>query len=149
MKRSLVLVIRALYIPAALFCIVQLATAAEVGRSFNATYRLSNIVEDGDVVHVTMTLKLMNPGSAEVNGGIVALLNSQPHHALIDSFSAIKTLPPQGQVTVSHTFALPAEEYGKWQRGERPQLEFLVPSGDTAIHADILANQVIEPVKAN
>lgn len=149
MKRSFVFVVRALCLSAALFCIANFATAAEMERAFNATYRLSNIVEDGDVVHVTMTLKLMNPGNEDVKGGIVTLMNSEPHSTLIDSFSPIKTLPHRSEVTVSHIFTLPAKEYATWQRGHEPRFEFLVPSGDTAIRAGILAHQVIEPVKAN
>lgn len=122
MIRTLVLASRALCLAAALLCIVQIAAAADLARAFAGTYKISNIVEDGSQVHLTMTLTLLNPGAADIKGGIVAVLNSQPNPTLIGSFSAIKTLPHQGQVTVIHTFTLARAEYANWQQGHVPRL---------------------------
>lgn len=129
------------------FAVSNAAAASDTARAFAGSYLLSNVVEDGNQVHLTMTLTLMNPGKTPVSGGIVAVLSSAPNPALIGSFAAIKTLPASGQVTVKQTFTITATEYANWQRGNAPRLQFLVQSGETAIAAGIQAHQVEAPVK--
>jgi hypothetical protein len=141
---------RALCLPAALLavllCLTQIAAASDV--TFNGAYRFSHVVEDGSQVHVTVTMTLFNGGNADVKGGIVAVLDSQPHPALLGSFNAIKTLPHLQSVTVSHTITVPAAEYATWKDAHAPRFEFLMPSGDIAIAVPIQAHQEIQPVKA-
>src|SRR6516164_6334270 len=79
MYRILRRVLCALCIPAAILGIVQSASG-EAARAFFGSYQLSNIVEAGSSVDVTMTLVLRNPGITDVKGGIVVLMDTQPHH---------------------------------------------------------------------
>jgi len=123
------------------------AATISTTRAFNGYYELSNVVEDGSQVQVTLTLTLRNAGKTEVKGGIVAVLSSEPNPVLIGSFSAIKTLPSKGQVTASKTFTISAAEYENWQHGHAPVLQFLVPSGSTAVAADIQAYRFVPPAK--
>jgi hypothetical protein len=116
-----------------------IAATTVAPRAFNGYYELSNVVEEGTQVHLTMTLTLRNAGKTAVTGGIVAVLSSAPDPVLIGSFSAIKTLPSKGQVTVSESLTVSAAEYKSWQEGHAPRLQFLVPSGGRAIAADIQA----------
>jgi hypothetical protein len=119
-------------------------TVAEATR-FAGYYELSNVVENGSQVSVTMTLTLLNPGKTDVKGGIVAVLSSEPNPALIGSFAAIKTLPHIGQVKVSQTLTISAAEYASWRHGHAPRLQFLVPSGESAVAVSIQAYQVEPP----
>ncbi len=118
---------------------------AAAATTFAGHYELSNVVENGSEVNVTMTLTLLNPGKTDVKGGIVAVLSSEPNPVLIGSFAAIKTLPKIGQATVSQTLTISAAEYASWRHGHAPRLQFLVPSGESAVAVSIQAYQVEPP----
>jgi len=148
MRCGFVRIVRVLCLLVLPMCAVQAVAAPNnAARAFAGYYELSNAVEDGGQVHVTMTLTLMNPSKTTVTGGIVAVLSSGPSPVLVGSFSAIKSLPHSSQVTVSQTLTITAAEYASWQHGHAPRLQFLVPSGGTAIAAGIQAYQVVPPSK--
>jgi hypothetical protein len=115
-------------------------------RAFNGHYQFSDAVEEGDQVEVTMTLTLVNSSKTTVNGGIIAVLSSDPVPVLIGSFSPIKTLPATHQVVVSQRLTVSAAEYKGWQEGRSPRLQFLVSSGSRAIAANIAAYRWLPPV---
>jgi hypothetical protein len=141
MYRILRRVLCALCIPAAILGIVQSASG-EAARAFFGSYQLSNIVEAGSSVDVTMTLVLRNPGITDVKGGIVVLMDTQPHHLYLGSFGTIKSLPHLSQVTVTKSFTISAEEYERWKAGNSPTFEFLVPSGSGTSVEGIQADRV-------
>jgi hypothetical protein len=119
--------------------------ATNYTRAFNGNYRISNVVEQGTEVELTLTLTLENASKTTITGGIVAVLSSEPAPILIGSFSPIKSLPAKGQVTVSQRLTLTAAEYKSWQNGHAPRLQFLVGTGNTAIAADIQAYRLLTP----
>jgi hypothetical protein len=145
MNRKIALALRVLSIPAALLCMAPTSRAADSGRAFAATYQLSNVIENGNKVSVDISITLMNPGSTDVKGGIVAVLSSQANHVLLGSFHAITQLNHGSHATISHTFSIPAAEYASWQQGHAPAFEFLIPSGDSAIAAGIQSHQATTP----
>lgn len=128
-------------------CAVCGFAATSFTRAFNGHYQLSNVVEEGDQVEVTMTLTLANASKTTVNGGIVAVLSSDPVPVLIGSFSPIKTLPAFHQVVVSQRLTVPAAEYKGWREGHSPRLQFLVSNGSHATAADVEAYQLLPPNK--
>jgi hypothetical protein len=132
-----------------LLCIANVASADDLTRAFAGTYEISNVVEDGSHVQLTLTLTFNNFSNEDIKGGIVALMNSQPTPVLIGSFNAIKDLAHQRRATISHAFTLDASEYASWQHGHAPVLQFLVPSGDTAVAVSIQAHQVMTPKTTN
>lgn len=132
-----VLVLSAVFSPA----------ATNFTRAFNGHYQLSDIVETGNQVEVTMTITLANASKTTVKGGIVAVLSSEPTPALIGSFSPIKSLAPKSQVTVSQRLTVSAAEYKRWQQGNAPKLQFLVSNGSSAVAADVEAYRVLLPNK--
>ena len=111
------------------------AQAAVPGR-FAGSYELKNVVREGDQVHLTIALTVLNPGNNDVKGGIVALLDSQPHPELIGPFPAIKLLPHLGEVSITQDFTLSAAEYHNWLNGHEPIFRLLVASheGDPEVH---------------
>jgi hypothetical protein len=119
--------------------------ATNYTRAFNGQYRISNVVEQGTNVELTLTLTLRNASKTTVTGGIVAVLSSEPDPVLIASFSPIKTLPSKGQVTVSQRLTVSAAEYSSWQNGHAPRLQFLVGTGSSAVAADIQAYRLLPP----
>jgi len=117
----------------------------EVPSRFAASYQLSDIVEHGSQVDVTIKLTLLNPGVSDINGGIVVLYNTQPNRSFLGSFKMIKTLPHSGQVTTTTSFTISAAEYRLWQSGHAPVFEFLVPDGAGTDSVSIQARQVVNP----
>jgi hypothetical protein len=144
MYRIIRRVLCAFCIPAAILGIVQVA-AAQTARAFAGSYQLSNVVEAGNSVDVTMTLVLRNPGSSDIRGGIVVLMDTQPQHLYLGSFETIKSLPHSGKVTVTKTFTLTADEYARWKIGHDPVFEFLVPNGDGTSIEGIQAQRTTIP----
>jgi hypothetical protein len=119
--------------------------AGETSSRFAASYRLSGVVEHGSQVDVTIKLTLLNPGSSDVNGGIVVLYNSALNRSFLGSFKLIKTLPHLGQVTTTSSFTISAAEYARWQQGHPPVLEFLVPDAAGTSSVSIQAHRVVNP----
>ena len=85
MYRIIRRVLCAFCIPVAILGIVQTASA-ETARAFAGSYQLSNVVEGGNSVDVTVTLVLHNPGSSDVRNGTVVVMDTQPHHSVLGSF---------------------------------------------------------------
>lgn len=144
MYRILRLVLCALSIPVVVLGIVQAATA-ETARAFAGTYHLSNIIETGNNVDVTVTLVLRNPGSSDVQNGTVVLLDTQPQSSALGSFATIKSLPHFGEVTVTQTFTLTPDEYARWKTGHDPVLELLVPNAEGTSIEGIQARRTTKP----
>jgi hypothetical protein len=138
---------RALSLALLLLSAVCSLAATNFTRAFNGHYQLSDVVEVGDQVEVTMTLTLANASKTTVNGGIVAVLSSDPVPVLIGSFSPIKTLPSAHQVIVSQRLMITAAEYKGWQEGRAPRLQFLISNGSGAVAADVQAYRLLQPTK--
>lgn len=136
---------RVLSLALLLLCAVGSVTAANFTRAFNGHYQISNVVEQGTEVEFTMTLTLLNSSKTTVNGGIVAVLSSEPTPVLIGSFSPIASLPALKQVTISQRLTVSAPEYRKWQSGSAPRLQFLMGSGGGAIAVDVAAYRWLPP----
>jgi hypothetical protein len=137
-------VLCALSIPAVILGIVQAATA-ETARAFAGSYQLSNIIEAGNSVDVTVTLVLRNPGSSDVRNGTVVVMDTQPQHSVLGSFATIKSLPHSGAATVTQTFTISSAEYARWKTGHDPVLEILVPNGDETSIEGIQAQRTTKP----
>jgi|SRR5271154_5685390 len=100
-------------------------------RDFAAIYRLSDIVEDGNSVSLTLTLTIHNSSGADIQNGGIALFSSLgPHAEPVDAFNIIKLFPSYKSVTVSQQFTISKSEYERWSRGENPNLQFLMPDGN-------------------
>lgn len=126
------------------------SAATNFTRAFNGRYQITNAVEQGTEVELTLTLSLVNSSKTAVKGGIVAVLSSDPIPVLIGSFSPIASLPALSRVVISQRLTLSATEYQRWQSGSAPRLQFLVGSGSGAIAVDIAAYHWLPPgSKAN
>jgi len=150
MSRRLRHVLRSLCICAPLLGLMQLAlgqTFPHTARAFAGFYYLSDVINEGDVVHLTMTLSLINFAKRDVNGRSVALLDTSPSPVLLGSFDAIKSPSLSQYLTIKKAFTIPAAEFARWQTGHEPVMEFLVPAqGSPTFEADgIQVHRVLEP----
>jgi hypothetical protein len=144
MYRMIRRVLCALSFSAIVVGLAQVASGESFAR-FGASYRLTNIVESGNQVDLTIKITLLNPSNSDVKGGIVVFYSSLPGRSLLGSFTAIKSLPHMGQTTVSQSFSISAAEYARWQEGHEPIFEFLVPGSDGASAASIQSHRVLSP----
>jgi hypothetical protein len=118
-------------------------------RDFAASYQLSNIVESGDQVSVTVTLKLFNYSGGEIRNGAVVLKDSRANvmsgresadSNLLGAFNLIPSLPAYQETTLRHRFSIPASEYALWNQGREPELVFLKPDAEgnaQSVHIDL------------
>lgn len=118
---------------------------AEPIASLPGAYQLSNVVEDGGQVHLTLKLLLNNSTATDIKGGIVVLMDSQPAHTLIGKVATIQNLPRLGHVTVSRKFTISATEYEFWKQGHEPVLEFLMPDSAGTAELRIQARRIEAP----
>jgi hypothetical protein len=137
-------VLRALSVPIAIVSFFQI-TAVHAANRFAGYYELSNVVEEGDQIHVTMKLTMFNPGNSDIKNSVVDLLDSSPNPVLIGSFSTIKTMPHLSWVQVSQKFTVSIAEYANWQHGHAPLLQIRAASADAASGQPIQMHQVTKP----
>ena len=126
-------------------------------RDFAATYELTHIVDSGDQVALTITLKLFNYSGAEIRNGAIVLRDStastapsrNPEDKLLGAFPLIPSLPAYKETTLRHRFTIPAAEYALWKQGREPQLIFLKPDAEgNAQNTHIDLRREITPIAA-
>ena len=97
---------------AALF--LAIAAPARSGRDFSGYFDVSGIHEQGELVQVTLHLKLFNHSDADARGVIVALMNSGPSMMLRGNFQPVKVWKSQHFIEMSQEFSVSREEYREW-----------------------------------
>jgi hypothetical protein len=115
--------------------------SGEPATTFAAAYQLTNVVEDGEQVHFTLTLRLNNSTNTDIKGGIVVLMNSGATRTLIGKFTTISDLPRLGHITVSEEVTVSAAEFERWQHGHDPVMKYLVPDDSGAVAVPIQARR--------
>jgi hypothetical protein len=121
------------------------AASATSGRDFAATYKLANITESGDVVHVTVTLNLRNNGNATITNGSAVLFSSEANPSLLGSFDMIQVLSGHQSVTQSQTFSISKAEYQLWQEGRDPSIRFVVEDANGTLLTKVIDLQRVTP----
>jgi hypothetical protein len=102
-----------------------LTASARNGNDFAGSYQIGNVSDDGETVHLTLTVKIFNYGDKDVRNGAVALLDNQPRPGLLGSFGVIRLFRLGQQVTLSQQFDVSETEYRRWMDGGQPNLKFL------------------------
>jgi hypothetical protein len=100
------------------FAAVLLATVAALansnGREFSGYFDVSGVQEQGELVQVTLHLKLFNHSDADVNSVIVTLVDSSPAMTLRGNFAPVKVWKSQKFIELSQEFSVTKREYGEW-----------------------------------
>ncbi len=107
--------------------------AAKQGRDFAGTYQLSNISEAGNLVHVTITLKVFNYSGADIRNSGVALFSSDANHEAIGAFAMVKLFQNSRSATLVQAFTVPKTEFQRWQLGAHPNFGFVSQAPNGAI----------------
>jgi hypothetical protein len=107
--------------PAWLACIllatlllVTVGATANLGRPFTGYFEMSGVQEQGDMVQVTLHVKLFNHGDEDLKGVIVTLMDAHPTMMLRGNFQPVKVWKSQKFVSLSQEFTVTKREYADW-----------------------------------
>jgi len=101
----------------ALLTALMLATVAATAKSggeFTGYFDFSGVQEQGELVQVTLHLKLFNHGDADLKGVIVTLLDSSPTMTLCGNFQPVKVWKKQQFIEMSQEFTVTKREFVEW-----------------------------------
>ncbi len=96
---------------------LSLATGAATtrsGREFSGYFDVSGVQEQGDLVKVTLHLKLFNHSDADAKSVIVTLLDSSPAMTLRGNFHPVKVWKSQQFIELSQEFSVSKREFSEW-----------------------------------
>jgi hypothetical protein len=100
------------------FAALLLATVAALansnGREFSGYFDISGVQPQGELVQVTLHLKLFNHSDADVNSVIVTLVDSSPAMTLRGNFAPVKIWKSQKFIEMSQEFSVTKREYTEW-----------------------------------
>ena len=102
------------------------AAAPSNGREFSGYFDVSGVREQGDMVRVTLHLKLFNHGEEDANGVIVTLIDSAPTMTFRGNFQPVKVWKSQKFLEMSQEFTITQREFKEWmQPPAQPNLVIL------------------------
>jgi len=89
---------------------------ANNGREFSGYFDLSHIQEQGDLVQVTLHLKLFNHGDSDARSVIIALMDSSPALSVRGNFQPVKVWKAGHFIEISQQFSIPKYEFNEWMQ---------------------------------
>lgn len=102
------------------------AAMAKAGRDFSGHFDVSGVQEQGDLVQLTLHLKLYNHGDEDARSVVVALMSSSPAPMLYGSFTPVKVWKSHDFIEMSQQFSVSKREYNEWmQTPVQPNLTIL------------------------
>jgi hypothetical protein len=90
------------------------AASTKSGREFSGYFDVSGVQEQGDLVQVTLHLKLFNHSDADAKSVIVTLVDSSPAMTLRGNFQPVKTWKSQQFIELSQEFSVSKREFNEW-----------------------------------
>lgn len=90
------------------------AASTKSGREFSGYFDVSGVQEQGDLVQVTLHLKLFNHSDADAKSVIVTLVDSSPAMTLRGNFQPVKVWKSQQFIDLSQEFSVSKREFNEW-----------------------------------
>lgn len=100
----------------AIFLLSTITATAKDGRDFAGVYGFTDVHEQGDMVHVTLHLRLFNYSEGDIKGAVITLMEGPTGVALRGSFPTVKVWRKNQDVKVRQQFTIPKREYEDWLR---------------------------------
>jgi hypothetical protein len=94
---------------------------AKDGRDFAGFYHVSNVVEQGDQMLVTLSVQVFNHSDADVKQAVLTL-HAHPLPTPIGEFQPVKLWKNHGELRRSQQFLVSRQAYERWGRGAQPEL---------------------------
>jgi len=95
-------------------CLATVAATTKSGREFSGYFDVSGVQEQGDMVQVTLHLKLFNHSAADANSVIVALMDSSPSMMMRGNFQPVRVWKSQKFIEMSQEFSVSKREFQEW-----------------------------------
>ena len=92
------------------------AASGSRGREFSGYFDISGVQEQGELVQVTLHLKLFNHSDADAKSVIVALMDSSPALMLRGNFQPVAVWKSQKFIEMSQEFTIPKHDFQEWLR---------------------------------
>jgi hypothetical protein len=109
-----------------LLLLTTLAATTNNGREFSGYFDVSGVQEQGELVQVTLHLKLFNHGDADARSVIVTLIDSSPSMTFRGNFQPVKVWKSQRFIEMSQEFTVTKREFREWmQPPAQPNLVIL------------------------
>lgn len=89
---------------------------ARGGRDFSGYYDFSGVREHGDMVEVTLHLKLLNTGDTDARNVIVTLTDSVLPMALRGNFEPVRMWKSHQFIDLTQTFTVTKRELSEWMK---------------------------------
>jgi len=105
------------WLPAVVLTAFAVLTANAVGsngREFSGYFDLSHVQQQGDLVQVTLHLKLFNHAEADARSVIVALVDSSPTMTVRGNFQPVKVWKSGHFIEMSQQFSVTQREFNEW-----------------------------------
>jgi hypothetical protein len=97
---------------------------------FSGYYDVSGVREQGELVQVTLHLRLFNHDDADARNVIVTLMESGPAQNLWGNFQPVKVWKHQQFIEMSQKFSVPRRDYAEWSSAAgRPNVVILYQDG--------------------
>jgi hypothetical protein len=89
---------------------------ARGGRDFSGYFDVSGVQEQGDLVQVTLHLKLFNHSDADARSVIVTLVDSSPAMTLRGNFQPVRVWKSQQFIELNQEFSITKREFREWMQ---------------------------------
>lgn len=93
---------------------VTVAATSSGGREFSGYFDISGVHEQGDLMQVTLHLKLFNHSDADANSVIVTLIDSSPAMTFRGNFQPVKVWKSHQFIEMSQEFSVTKREFHEW-----------------------------------
>lgn len=94
--------------------LLAMTAMANSGRQFSGYFDVSGVHEQGDLVQVTLHLKLFNHSDADARSVIVTLVDSSPAMTFRGNFHPVKVWKSQHFLEMSQEFSVSKREFAEW-----------------------------------
>lgn len=127
LRRSRAMVVFTLFIA---LLLATISASASNGREFSGYFDVSRVQEQGELVQVTLHLKLFNHGEADAKSVIVTLVDSSPAMTFRGNFQPVKVWKSQHFIEMSQEFTVTKREFNEWMTPPvQPNLVILFQDG--------------------
>jgi len=106
------------------------AARANSGREFSGYFDIGHVQEQGDLVQVTLHLKLFNHSESAARSVIVTLVDSSPAMTLRGNFQPVRLWKSHEFIEMSQEFTVTKREFKEWMTPPaQPNLVILFQDG--------------------
>ena len=96
------------------FAVLATDAVGSNGREFSGYFDLSHVQQQGDLVQVTLHLKIFNHAEADAKSVVVALVDSSPAMTVRGNFQPVKIWKSGHFLEMSQQFSITQREFNEW-----------------------------------